>query len=577
MRAGGGVPGSRLLSACSQAGYLDTPKKEARITQIESNYLWRYQVVDRKLVDQLPLEKQSWKIMLVEDDEDDYLIVRMYLSEAKESTYEVIWVTNISEALENMGKVDAILVDYDLGKSSGLEVIQAAMEHGCKAPFILLTGQGSYDLDLAAMQAGAADFLTKGEVTPILLERSIRYAIEQKRTEEALRQIREQLEQRVTERTQELWEAYHRLEQTNQELRAEIRERERAEAQLAYQAYLIENVNDAIIAADEQLILTSWNQAAEAIFGWRAEEVLGRPALEFLELPIGKTGVEKFLNRLAESDYIHGEAAHYRSDGSLVYLEYRLSALKDEHGQVMGIVSVNRDVTRRHEMEAELAEVNRRLMDGREAERLHLSQELHDGPIQNLYGLTFQLAQMKNNAIIASDQFDSAKETAVQVIDVLRVICGDLRPPTLVPYGLEQTIRSHAERFQDQNSSIKVRLALMPDRKTLPEGVRLALFRIYQQAMANIARHSQATEVDVSFKLENDRVVMEVRDNGVGFDVPDGWIDLVREGHLGLAGSAERAEAIGGSMDVQSSRGEGTVITVQIPYNGVPKENKTAS
>lgn len=515
------------------------------------------------------MEENTLVILLVEDDEDDYILTRDYLLASKNKRYHLHWVTTVEQALDQFKDAGVILVDYDLGMSSGLDLVREAVKRGCKAPIILLTGQGSYDLDVAAMQMGASDYLTKAEVTPAILERSIRYAIERKRNEENLRQAQEELEMRVAERTFELQQANRQLEKINQDLRSEIAERERAEQQIAYQAYLIENVHDAIIAWDDNLVLTSWNQAAEEIYGWKAEEAVGQPAREFLWAGLRDDEFASMLAQSHSSGSYQDEISQTSADGCPIQIEYRIVPLKDEAGVRKGYVSVNRDVTHRWQMEAELSEVHRRLLEGREAERLHLAQELHDGPIQTLYGLSFQLANLKAKGLFDPEQADSVQELAHQVIQVLRMICGELRPPTLAPFGLEQTIRSHADHFRRSHPEIALHLSLDQDRQKLPERLRLGIFRIYQQAMVNIVRHAQASEIFVRFEMDGEWVRLEVRDNGRGFNVPQRWIDLVREGHLGLAGIAERSEALGGELQIVSSPGQGTLVAVNVPREDV--------
>jgi two-component system, cell cycle sensor histidine kinase and response regulator CckA len=511
------------------------------------------------------MHENDWVILLVEDDEDDYVLTRAYLQALKNKCCQLRWVTSVEQALDQLEGNDVILVDYDLGVSSGLDLVREAVKKGCKAPIILLTGQGSYDLDIEAMQMGASDYLTKSDVTPAILERSIRYAIERKRNEDHLRRVQEDLELRVAERTCELQLANQQLESINQELRAEITERARAEQQIAYQANLIENVHDAIIACDEYLILTSWNQAAEEIYGWSADQAIGQPAREFLWAYMDDQQFQQMLVHIRTHDSYQGETNQFSADGRPIRIEYRMVVLKNDAGQIKGYVSVNRDVTHRWQIEAELAEVHRRLLEGREAERLHLAQELHDGPIQTLYGLSFQLANLKAKGLFDPEQADGVQELAHQVIQVLRMICGELRPPTLAPFGLEQTIRSHADHFRRSYPDITLHLSLDADRQKLSERLRLGLFRIYQQAMVNIIRHAEASEITVLFELDGECVHLEVRDNGRGFNVPNRWLDLVREGHLGLAGIAERSEALGGNLNINSSPGKGTIVSVSVP------------
>jgi signal transduction histidine kinase len=150
-------------------------------------------------------------------------------------------------------------------------------------------------------------------------------------------------------------------------------------------------------------------------------------------------------------------------------------------------------------------------------------------------------------------------------IQMLRTLCGELRPPTLVPFGLEKAIRSHSESFEKAHPNYRVRLELMRDGQSIPEKVRLALFRIYQELINNIARHAQANQIIIRFTLSDKEINLEVEDNGIGFDVPKRWVEMARQGHLGLVGVSERTELVGGKIKITSSSGKGTVVQVTVP------------
>lgn len=131
------------------------------------------------------MENRPIRVLLVEDDAEDYLILRDYLSQAARERYRIDWAGNYAAGQEQMAqnRHDLYLIDYHLGNQDGLELLQDAAARGVRAPMILLTGQGGYDIDLQAMQAGAADYLVKSELNPGLLERAIRYALENRRSE----------------------------------------------------------------------------------------------------------------------------------------------------------------------------------------------------------------------------------------------------------------------------------------------------------------------------------------------------------------------------------------------------------
>ncbi len=218
----------------------------------------------------------------------------------------------------------------------------------------------------------------------------------------------------------------------------------------------------------------------------------------------------------------------------------------------------------RKQIEGELTEMQQRLTNSREEERLHLARELHDGPLQDLIGIRLHagvLTRTHDNPEMLH-QLAHIQQQLQNVIDSLRGMAGELRPPSLAPFGLEQAIRVHARQVQSEHPELSIQLDLDADRQLLPERFRLALYRIYQHAVSNVVKHSRATQVRVRFKLTEDEVYLKIIDDGCGFDVPARWIDLARQGHFGLLGSSERAESIGGQLSVYSSQDLGTAVSV---------------
>ena len=219
----------------------------------------------------------------------------------------------------------------------------------------------------------------------------------------------------------------------------------------------------------------------------------------------------------------------------------------------------------------ELVEAQRRLAESREAERLHLARDLHDGPVQDLYGTRLRLDAIAEEMgdDVGVMRMATVQGELLRVIDELRAICRELRPPALAPFGLEAAIRSHAGRFQEAHPELGVQVDLMHDGQTLPEKVQMALFRIYQEAISNVARHASASCVLIRFYLNEERVLLEISDDGCGFQVPERWILLARRGRLGLLGAAERADSTGGRLEVESAPGKGTVVRVVAPRRGI--------
>lgn len=135
------------------------------------------------------------KLLLVDDDEDDYIMTRDLLDEIEYGTYVLDWVDSYEKALEQieLQKHDVFMFDYRLGAHSGLELLQQVFREGCRVPIILLTGQGDREIDVKAMKAGATDYLIKGQIDPGLLERAIRHAMERRQSESERERLQQEL------------------------------------------------------------------------------------------------------------------------------------------------------------------------------------------------------------------------------------------------------------------------------------------------------------------------------------------------------------------------------------------------
>ena len=134
-------------------------------------------------------------ILLIEDDEDDFILIRELLNEITSTEYDLEWIGHVESAITAMidNRHDIYLMDYRLGRSNGLKLVQEAIVGGCQGPIIFLTGYEDHEVDLEAMRIGAADYLVKDQINAPLLERSLRYAVERKRTEVALQRERDKL------------------------------------------------------------------------------------------------------------------------------------------------------------------------------------------------------------------------------------------------------------------------------------------------------------------------------------------------------------------------------------------------
>lgn len=153
------------------------------------------------------------RILMIDDDEEDFILTRDLIDEITPTKYSIEWVESYNEGLKKIlqEEHDVYLIDFRLGAQTGLQIINEARKKGCKGPFILLTGQEDITIDEQAMEAGAADYLVKSKINPMLVDRSIRYSIAQAKHVGELKKLNEELEGRVERRTAELSKAKEEL------------------------------------------------------------------------------------------------------------------------------------------------------------------------------------------------------------------------------------------------------------------------------------------------------------------------------------------------------------------------------
>ena len=313
------------------------------------------------------------------------------------------------------------------------------------------------------------------------------------------------------------------------------------------------------------------NSAFRTMIGYEEEELVGRRFHDFLYHEDVGQAIKLFQDvKLKGISSFRFEHRAVRKDGSILWVKTNFSVIKKGQGDtapsfVAGIVE---NITEQKRLEAEMAELNGRLQINVEMERLRLAQELHDGPMQSLHSAIYRLEELRSKSEASrAEELKDVQQIIRDVLQELRATAKELRPPTISEFGLENAIRSHATDIAEKFPDLTIQLSLAHDREILPEKVRLALFRIFQQCMANVTQHSQATQVRVRFSFDAEEALLEVMDNGIGFEVPMNWIEFVRQGHYGLAGASERATALGGDMSVESNPDNSTTVRVRIPWD----------
>lgn len=356
-------------------------------------------------------------------------------------------------------------------------------------------------------------------------------------------------------------------------LHAEITERLSAKQALAVSEERFRSIFESVTVGIKVLNLEGrilqTNAAFQSMTGYTEDELVGNYFHKFLHPENVREAIRLFddvKNNGISSFRFEHRAIH--KDKSVVWVKTIFTVIsRDRADEPAFIVGIVENITEQKRLELEMAELNSRLQNSMELERLRLAQELHDSPMQSLYSAIYRIEEMRSTATPElKEMLGDVKQHIQNVLQDLRATAKELRPPTIFNFGLENAIRSHANDVLEKHPNLNIHLSLAHDRQILPEKVRLALFRIFQQSLANVIRHAKATEVHVRFSFDAEEAHLEISDNGRGFEVPSNWIDFVRQGHYGLAGAAERASVLGGTFRVQSRSGSSTTIRVIIPW-----------
>lgn len=216
-----------------------------------------------------------------------------------------------------------------------------------------------------------------------------------------------------------------------------------------------------------------------------------------------------------------------------------------------------------------LQDAQRRLLTEREQERKHLARELHDQMIQDLLSLNYQLEDIASQPNESGELFDDLADVRGEIRDLveeLRRICGNLRPPTIDSLGLGAALQSYLHDWSER-TGIKVNLNLDANFGRLPETIELSIFRIIQEGVNNIWRHADASTADVTLTHTSPRMLLvSIADDGVGLQKSFSLGELSRSGHFGLLGISERVALMGGRLRFQNLSDGGLLVQVEIPH-----------
>jgi PAS domain S-box-containing protein len=350
----------------------------------------------------------------------------------------------------------------------------------------------------------------------------------------------------------------------------DITEMKRAQEVQNRLAAIVESSDDAIVSKNLDGVVTSWNKAAERIFGYTAAEAVGRRI--GLIIPSDRQEEENdILARLRRGERIdHFETVRQRKDGRKLDVSVTISPVKDAHGRVVGASKVARDITDRKRIEQILkeAEFSGRLLQLQDEERRRVARELHDGAGQLLAALSMNTHAVAREKVALSPRGAQCIKENVslveQAISEIRTISHLLHPPLLDEVGLRSALREYVHGFAER-SKVRVNLDLPSDLERLPRDVELSLFRVVQECLTNIHRHSGSATAQVKLSREPEEIRLEVSDEGCGMkpEIRENFLAGKSTG-VGLRGMRERVKQIGGTLQIQSN-GTGTSVRIVLP------------
>jgi PAS domain S-box-containing protein len=486
----------------------------------------------------MPLQLTPPKILIVDDDEDDFIITSGYIKDIKNSSFDIEWAPSYATGVAKManGVYDLYFVDYRLGAKSGLDFLAEAKKTECNSPIILLTGQGSYNIDLEAMHIGAIDYLIKTELNREKIERSIRYALDRAKTIKALRNSENK---------------YRRI---------------------------FEKSKDIIFVADDALCITEVNDAVTDILGYSKKE------FQNLYLPI------LFADRNAKTLFIHN-----LSNG--ISIDDYSTTLYTITGKIIPCI-ISATITNSNANQNYIQGIIHDITNLKKAEKSALQLEKMAATSRLIRTLAHEVRNPLNNITISASQLQSEinktepllyldiiKRNSIRIDNLITELLHSSNPkdnsqrPTYLQHIIDEVVAAANDRITLKKIKLTIDypstpISIMADKQNL----KLALLNILINATEAVKEISGIISIHLLNKEQ--KALMHITDNGCGISEEN--INRIFEPYytskqtgagLGLSFTLSIMKAHGANTDVVSSRGEGTTFYMSFPV--LPTNLKT--
>jgi PAS domain S-box-containing protein len=363
-------------------------------------------------------------------------------------------------------------------------------------------------------------------------------------------------------------------EEMEEQVRGHQIELQARTSEAASQAELLDLVNDAAFICGTDDRISYWNRGAERLYGWKQADVVGRNPGELLqtELPIPRADILAILSRDGRWE---GELTQTTRYGLRMAVHSRWTSRRDENGEPAGWLEINSDMTRQKQAEETARRLSGRILQVQDEERRRMARDLHDSLGQYLAMVKIcidgSLRQVHDPA--PRQLLEQSREMVDQCVSETRTLSHLLHPPLLDENGLASAVRWYVEGFGTR-SGIEVELDMPSVIPRFLNEIETALFRILQEGLTNVHRHSQSKRVDVKVFHDLHMVSLVIRDYGIGIPMERirAFRDFGSGMGVGLGGMRERVRELGGTLRIEPAQESGTVIFVEIPLVERPEE-----
>ncbi|WP_333818946.1 hybrid sensor histidine kinase/response regulator [Ohtaekwangia sp.] len=471
---------------------------------------------------------QAIRIVIVDDDEDDFIITSDYIKGIEDNDYAIEWCSTYAQAVEAIrtSAYDLYLVDYRLGAKTGLDLLKEAMRMHCEQPIILLTGKGNKAVDQEAMQIGAMDYLIKSELNTEKLERSIRYSLERSASLKALR---------ANERK--------------------------------YRS-IFERSKDAVFITDEALRFKNVNSATAELLGYTPDELILLSLYELITE--GKDAVFQSLSQSGEVD--DAEIILINKQGEKKYCILSATQETDDTGTVY-VQGIIHDITNLKRAEKAALQAEKLAATGRLVRTL--AHEVRN-PLNNIQMSVEQLIPVNQSADDALF-LEIIQRNSKRINDLITELLNSARPSemmfkkTILQTALDDSISAALDRITLQHINMHVRYPEYPCYiQADSEKLKVAFLNIIINAVE--AMKDIQGELQIAVKPGTALYTVEISDNGCGISAEnisklfEPYFTSKRNGMgLGLAATLNILQAHKAHIDVKSKENFGTTFLISFP------------